>query len=48
MMNVIRLREPPERNSEFMKTYFSGKEITSLLIVCLFIALMIYSWLSNG
>lgn len=31
-----------------MKTYFSGKEITSLLIVFLFIALMLYSWLDNA
>lgn len=27
-----------------MKTYFSGKEITSLLIIFLFIVLMVYSW----
>lgn len=28
-----------------MKTYFSGKEITSLLIIFLFIVLMVYSCL---
>jgi len=30
-----------------MKTYYSGKEITSIIIVFLFIMLMIYSWLHN-
>ena len=32
-------------NPSPMKTYYSGKEITSLFIVLLFILLMVYSWL---
>jgi len=31
-----------------MKTYYSGKEITSLLILFLFVLLMIYSWFKDA
>lgn len=31
-----------------MKTYFNGKEITSFLIIFLFLMLMVYSWIVNG
>ncbi len=30
-----------------MKTYYRGKDITSLFVISIFIILMIYSWLKG-